>query len=120
MPGEGEGEKSGTKLNMRPSSNTGMCVCPICGTAHAPGQGHSHANQFELPSAAVAGGSKAPGVGSSSVLDEGAVSETIGKIHENISKIISERTFSNNFIPNFSNVQKGVAENMKKIDKREK
>ena len=102
-------------MNMRPSSNTGMCVCPICGTAHAPGQGHSHAHQFELPSAV-----NAPGVGSSSVLDEGAVSETIGKIHENISKIIGERTFADNFIPNFSNIQKGVAGNMKMIDKREK
>ena len=102
---------------MRPSSNTGMCICPICGTVHAPGQGHSHAHQFELPSAT---GVKAPSVGSSSALDEGAVSETIGKIHENISKIIGERTFSNNFIPNFSNIQKGVAGNMKMIDKREK
>lgn len=100
----------------------GMCTCPICGTKHMPGQPHNHnANGGKItktprslqPQPEFSGGS------SENDISTAKVNSTLGTIHNNIQKTISNPKFKNAFMLNYKMVQGGVQKQMGKIDKSE-
>lgn len=110
-----EVDQKQSKIDVSPTkkASNGLCTCPICGHVHQLGQPHGPTEDTQLPSAI-----REPGAEGGSITRAGVVS-TLGKIHNNLQKTLQNKKFVNAFSPNYNAIQKGLGQQMKKIDKGE-
>lgn len=110
-------EQKGKKLNVTPQN--GMCVCPTCGNQHPHGPGGEQPQPAAPAAPAPVMGSPTSGSKEDDENTASSVSNTLGKVHENINKLIKSKSFSGHFKVNYNLVQNKVNGELQKTQKEE-